>query len=628
MPNRKNTLILSIVGLAILLVVGLLALGNLAKYERTDPVVRSMLENPTSWLRTERDLGAFIHDLGDGQVAMVGEGTNLYLITLKNDARYFVFKSDARLAALESWLGQGGTLYALHENINPNTDVWSRAANGFLGSLSVSLILTLLLIGVLVVPMRHMMAPVAGFSTVSKPKLRFNDVVGVREAKRELGDMVLTLRDNKAYTRLNAQPARGVLLAGPPGTGKTLLAKALAGESGSAFIAIVGSDFSDKFLGNGISKVKKLFKTARANAPCVIFIDEIDGIGRRSADDDAASMENNRIINALLSEMDGFAASERVVVLGATNHPENVDAALLREGRFDRKCTLALPALGDRKALFELYARKVPIASTDFTALARRTTGLSPAAIAATVMSAARLAARDSADAVEQHHFLAAITQQLLGAPTPEVLMTDAERVRCAYHEAGHAIVAHVLSVGDVEKVTVMPHSRALGVTMVNYEEDRNLLTKVELESRIEMLLAGRAAELAVYGVPSSGAANDLERASQLAYRMVTEFGFSDEYGPLNCSAIGPSSAALAEGAIAETRALLKTLEARCLARIHAQRDTLEALTSSLLDHETVEGPELDEILERALEESAAADMAPVWTRERAHPPGDGEVLA
>ncbi len=561
-----------------------------------------MLEDPTRWLRTERDLGAFVHDLGDDQVAMVGEGTNLYLITLKNDSKYFVFKSDARLAALETWLAQNGKLYALHESINPNMDVWSRAANGLLGSLSVGLILTLLLLGLLVVPMRHMIGPVAGFSTVSKPKLRFADVVGVREAKRELGDMVLTLRDNKAYTKLNAQPARGVLLAGPPGTGKTLLAKALAGESGSAFIAIVGSDFSDKFLGNGISKVKKLFKTARANAPCVIFIDEIDGIGRRSADDDAASMENNRIINALLSEMDGFAASERVVVLGATNHPENVDAALLREGRFDRKCTLTLPPLSDRKALFELYARKIPVAGADFTTLARRTTGLSPAAIAAMVQSAARLAARDSANAVEQHHFLAAITQQQLGAPTPEVLMTEAERVRCAYHEAGHAIVAHVLHVGTVEKVTVMPHSQALGVTMVNYEEDRNLLTRVELESRIEMLLAGRAAELAVYGVPSSGAANDLDRASQLAYRMVTEFGFSNEYGPFNGASIARSSAALADGAIAETRALLKTLEARSLERVEAQRETLEALTRSLLDHETVEGEELAEILAGALQ--------------------------
>ena len=602
MPNRKNLFILGMLGLGMLLVVGILALGNLAKYERSDPVVRSMLEDPAGWLHTERDLGTFTHDLGDGQVAMVGEGSNLYLITLKNDARYFVFKSEARLSALETWLAQNGKLYALHENINPNTDAWSRFANGVLGSLSLGLILPLLLVGLLVFPLRGMVGPIRGFSTVSRPKLRFADVIGVREAKRELGDLVLALRDNEAFAKLNALPPRGVLLAGPPGTGKTLLAKALAGESGSAYIAIVGSDFSDKFLGNGISKVKKLFKTARANAPCVIFIDEIDGIGRRSPDDDAASMENNRIINALLSELDGFTAADQVVVLGATNHPENVDAALLREGRFDRKCTLALPPLNDRKELFELYARNVPIAGTDFTALARRTTGLSPAAIAATVMAAARLAARDSADVVEQHHFLAAINQQLLGAPTPEVLMTEGERVRCVYHEAGHAIVAHILDVGVVEKVTVMPHSRALGVTLVNYEEDRNLLTQVELESRIEMLLAGRAAELAIYGVPSSGAANDLERASQLAYRMVTEFGFSIEYGPFNAGAIGRPSTALADVAVAETRVLLKKLEARCLARVHAQRETLESLTRSLLDHETVEGAELDDILGRALE--------------------------
>jgi cell division protease FtsH len=597
---KKSLVVFVTLTLMMLMLTGLVALGNLAKYERTDPIVRTMLESPSDWLHTEKDLGAFNHDLSSGEVAMVGEGTNLYLVTLKNDTKYFVFKTEARLSGFETWLAQDGKLFALHETINPNPDAWSRLAKGFLGMFSLGLILPLLLIVLVIFQLRTMVGPVRAFSTVSRPDVRFRDVIGVREAKRELGDMVLALRDNAAYTRVNAAPPRGVLLSGPPGTGKTLLAKALAGESGASFIAIVGSDFSDKFLGNGISKVKKLFATARANAPCVIFIDEIDGIGRRSSDDDAASMENNRIINALLSEMDGFTPADQIVVLGATNHPDNVDAALKREGRFDRKCTLSLPPLEDRKALFELYARKVPSVDVDFGALARRTTGMAPAAIAATVMAAARFAARENSQHVTHDHFLAAVNQQLLGAPTPEVVMSDAERERCAYHEAGHAIVAHALAVGTVEKVTVMPHSQALGVTLVNYEEDRHLMTQAELESRIEMLLAGRAAEITIYGAPSNGASNDLERASQLAYRMVTEFGFSPEYGPFNGAALGRASASMADFAVGEARALLKKLEARCLERVTALRGVLETLTKSLLDNETVEGAELHGILSEA----------------------------
>jgi cell division protease FtsH len=587
----------------VLLVVSVLALtiqglSSVARFDRAVPEVQAMLREQTEWLRAERDVGAFAHDLNADAIAMLGEATNLYLVSRSDGTKYFVFKSDARMPALEGWVSRGGKLFVLNQAVNPTADGSSRVAQQVLRAFAPELLVPVALLLLIGLQLRMMQGQSSRFAPVSKPTLTFNDVIGVRDAKRELADLAGALRDRTAYDKLGAKPPRGVLLSGSPGTGKTLLAKALAGETGASFIAIDGSAFTDKFVGMGVHRVRSLFRTARKHAPCVVFIDEIDGVGRRSSGEEAVSQENNRIINALLTELDGFSGSENVVVLAATNHPENVDAALLREGRFDRKCTLSLPPLKDRAELLNLYGKGVKLAAeVDFDVLARRTSGLAPAAIESMVNTAARLAARGEASAVGQKHFLEALSLQQLGAPSPETKMSDHERERTAYHEAGHAIVGRIVGAGLVEKVTILPHSNALGVTVLTPEEDRYLHTERELEARIEMMLGGRAAELVVYGVASTGAANDLERASQVAYRMVAEYGFSTQNGPFSLAGLSDKLPNATSEAVSEARQLLKDLEARCVTRLHAHRPVLEALARALLADETVEGDDLEAIL-------------------------------
>ncbi len=588
---------------ATLLVLGLLglavqALMSVASYDRAVPEVRAMVKQQTEWLQAEKDVGAFAGDLNADAITMLGEAKNMYLVSRHDGSRYFVFKSDARLPALEAWVSRGGKLFVLNQAVNPAPTGTSRVAQQLLRLFSPELILLAVLLLLVGLQLRNMQGSSSRFAPVSKPTLRFDDVIGVREAKRELSDLATALVDRSAYEKLGAKPPRGVLLSGPPGTGKTLLAKALAGETGASFIAIDGSAFTDKFVGMGVHRVRTLFRTARKHAPCVLFIDEIDGVGRRSSGDEAVSQENNRIINALLTELDGFASNDNVVVLAATNHPENVDSALLREGRFDRKCLLGLPPLKDRTRLFALSSKEIAVAAdVDFEVIARRTSGMAPAAIASVSNTAARIAARAGAAAVTQAHYLEAVSLQQLGSPSPETRMGGHERERTAYHEAGHAIIGRLIGVGLVEKVTILPHSNALGVTVLTPEEDRYLHTERELEARIEMMLGGRAAELVAYGVASTGASNDLERASQIAFRMVAEYGFSASHGPFSLAGLTEKLPGAASEAVTEARELLKALEQRCLTRLHAHRPVLEALTAALLAHETVEGEELDRIL-------------------------------
>jgi cell division protease FtsH len=335
----------------------------------------------------------------------------------------------------------------------------------------------------------------------------------------------------------------------------------------------------------------------------VVFIDEIDGVGRRSAQDDSVSQENNRVINALLTEIDGFHGEDEIIVLAATNHPENVDKALLREGRFDRKCVLTLPGLAERTELFRRYADAIPVdLSADFHALGRRTIGLAPAAISAIVGSAARFAARDGVGQVTMMHFERAVSQQQLGAPSPEVRLNEGERWRTAYHEAGHAIIAHLHKVGTVEKVTILPHSRALGVTVMSPTEERHIHSRVDLEREILMLLGGRAAEVLVYGSASTGAANDLERVSAIAYRMIAEYGFSERCGPFSLAGLHGLVRDVPQAgmeAIAEARDMLVELEARCLASLTEHHSTLNELAMALIERETLDQVELADLFQR-----------------------------
>jgi len=396
-----------------------------------------------------------------------------------------------------------------------------------------------------------------------------------------------------------------VLLVGPPGTGKTLLAKALAGESKANFIAVDGSYFTATYYGAGVAKVKALFKLARKHAPCVLFIDEVDGIGKRSRGGESGSgaeSEMNRIINRVLVEMDGFEPMDNVVVVAATNHENNIDEAMRRPGRFDMLVRLAKPTLPERARLFDLYLAKVTHdGSADTASLARMTPGLSPAEIANIVNKAASSAAEKGAAQVTSDHVLRAIETHLLGGEISPVkdLLTEGTRVRLAYHEAGHAMIGHWTGAGLVERVTIEPRGQALGVTYMTRGSEDPLYKQNELVSRLAMMLGGREAELLVLDSVSSGASDDLKRASELAIEMVGSLGFSETFGLLSVGGIpkellGPD---IQSAVLKEARALLEQAQATCRTLLHAQRARLDAMAQALLVREVLSGDELKAML-------------------------------
>lgn len=431
------------------------------------------------------------------------------------------------------------------------------------------------------------------FVPVRNVTTRFSDVIGATEAKQALQDVVSYLRNPEAYHRVGARPNRGVLLYGPPGTGKTLLAKALAGECGVSFIACSGADFSSKFYGVGISTVKNLFQRARREGACILFIDEIDGVGRRSEADTPGVQEGNRIINQLLIEMDGFAEDTRVVVIGATNRPEQVDSALRREGRFDRKIGLRLPEVRQREELLKLYSERLTVdQGLDFEQLARMSTGLSPAAIAATVNQAALIAARAEAKSVTMAHMAEALDTAHLGEANGKTLTTD-ERHRTAIHEAGHAIMAKLRNSGTVEKVTILPRGDALGVTFVSQDESLHMRTKEELVNQIKVLLAGRCAEELLLGSCSSGASNDLERATQIITDMVTRLGFGVGLAVLT------NEQRQSRETLDYINTQLNTYYKDTVVLLKKNESALRAVVDELLAVETITGARIRELVEK-----------------------------
>ena len=447
----------------------------------------------------------------------------------------------------------------------------------------------------------------------SANKVRFADVAGCDEAKEDVREVVDFLKDPSKYQRLGGHIPRGILLVGSPGTGKTLLAKAIAGEAGVPFFSISGSDFVEMFVGVGASRVRDMFETAKKNAPCIIFIDEIDAVGRqRGAGLGGGNDEREQTLNQMLVEMDGFETGTNVIVVAATNRPDVLDPALMRPGRFDRQVVVPLPDIRGREQILAVHMKKIPLgADVQTDVLARGTPGFSGADLANLVNEAALFAARRNGRVVEMHDFELAKDKIMMGAERKSMVMTEDERRNTAYHESGHALVAKLMPKSDpVHKVTIVPRGRALGLTMQLPETDRYAYDKQYLLTRIAILFGGRIAEEVFMHQMTTGASNDFERATQLARDMVMRFGMSDKMGVM-VYAENEGEVFLGRAVTKTTHISEKTMQAvdteirRILEEqygvarklIEEHRDKIEKMASALLKWETLDAEQLDDIM-------------------------------
>jgi cell division protease FtsH len=433
----------------------------------------------------------------------------------------------------------------------------------------------------------------------------FADVAGADEAKGDLEEIVEFLRDPKKFTRLGGRMPRGALLAGEPGNGKTLLARAVAGEAGCEFFSASGSDFVEMFVGTGAARVRDLFRQARAHAPAIIFIDEIDAVGRRRGE--AANVgsqdEREQALNQLLVEMDGFTPSDSVVVLAATNRPDVLDPALLRRGRFDRRVTVGYPDLRGRKGILEVHAKGLPLApDVSLEAVARGTGGMSGADLASIMNEAALAASRRGSGSVDMADVEEARDRVLLGSERRSIVLTKADRRLTAYHEAGHAVTGLVLpGLDPVHKVTIIPRERSLGVTASLPERDRHTHAFSELRARLVMLMAGRAAEEHILGANhvTTGAGGDIQHATRIARRMVVRFGMSKRLGMVDLSAEEePLAAHTARLVDEEIRRIIDEAYQEALELLEEHRDLLDRIAAALLEKETLGRDELRELVE------------------------------
>jgi cell division protease FtsH len=444
-------------------------------------------------------------------------------------------------------------------------------------------------------------------------KVTFQDVAGVEEAKEELREIIEFLKDPPKFQKLGGKIPKGVLLVGPPGTGKTLLAKAIAGEANVPFFSISGSDFVEMFVGVGASRVRDLFEQGKKHAPCIIFMDEIDAVGRhRGAGLGGGHDEREQTLNQLLVEMDGFETNEGVILIAATNRPDVLDPALLRPGRFDRQVVVARPDVKGREEILKVHSRRIPLApNVDLMVLARGTSGFSGADLANLVNEAALLAARQDKKIVEMIDFENAKDKVLMGVERRSIIIPDAEKRTTAYHEGGHALVAYLLPGADpLHKVTIIPRGRALGLTMQLPTDDRYSYSKEFLVNQITILLGGRAAEEIVFQQQTTGAGNDLEKATEMARKMVCEWGMSEKMGPLT---FGKAEEHIFLGRevsrpkdYSEETAILIDSEIKRIVMDSASRakqlldtnlEKLHALARALLERETLDGEEIHRIL-------------------------------
>ncbi len=586
--------------LAVWLVIGLVLMTVFNQFN-TRQVAQSSME-----------YSQFIEEVSKGTIAkVVIEGRVLKATT--TDGRKLTSYAPPDLWMVSDLLKHGVKIEAKPEE-----------EQSFLMSIFVSWFPMLLLIGVWVFFMRQMQGGGRGGAfSFGKSKARlldestntitFADVAGCDEAKEEVSELVDFLRDPSKFQKLGGRIPKGVLLVGNPGTGKTLLAKAIAGEAKVPFFSISGSDFVEMFVGVGAARVRDMFENAKKHAPCIIFIDELDAVGRqRGAGLGGGNDEREQTLNQMLVEMDGFEGSVGVIVIAATNRPDVLDPALMRPGRFDRQVVVPLPDIRGREQILAVHMRKVPL-SPDVKAdiIARGTPGFSGADLANLVNEAALFAARGNKRLVDMEDFEKAKDKIMMGAERRSMVMNEDERRNTAYHESGHAVVAKLMPKSDpVHKVTIIPRGRALGLTMQLPEEDRYAYDRVYLMSRIAVLFGGRIAEELFMNQMTTGASNDFERATQMARDMVTRYGMSDALGPMVYGEnegevfLGRSvtthknmSEATMEKVDAEIRRIIDEQYALARRLLEENRDRVEAMAAALLELETIDSDQIDDIM-------------------------------
>jgi len=540
----------------------------------------------------------------------------------RDDAKYVVtYKSGgAKTVVHGPYSGAGNDITTALDKNQIQWSVRSKEESAFWQTLIVSWLPMLFLFVIFFFFMRQLQAgggkamsfgkSKAKLLTDHQNKITFKDVAGVEEAKDEVEEIIAFLKDPKKFTRLGGRIPKGVLMMGSPGTGKTLLARAIAGEAGVPFFSISGSDFVEMFVGVGASRVRDLFEQGKKNAPCIIFIDEIDAVGRhRGAGLGGGHDEREQTLNQLLVEMDGFESNEGVILIAATNRPDVLDPALLRPGRFDRRIVVPRPDLNGRIGILQVHTRKVPLGGdVDLEVIARGTPGFSGADLESLVNEAALVAARRDKERVEMVDFEDAKDKVLMGSERRSMIISEKEKQTTAYHEAGHALVA--LLVGDevdpVHKVTIIPRGRALGLTQQLPTEDRMSMNAEFALNRICIMMGGRCAEEVIFNQRTTGAGNDIEQATELARKMVTEWGMSDAIGPLNFSR-GPSEVFLgrdfsateaysedtAQRIDAEIRRIVTEQHDRARKLLDEHQAELQRVAKALLEYETLTGEEV-----------------------------------
>ncbi len=464
--------------------------------------------------------------------------------------------------------------------------------------------------------------------TTERPGTTFDDVAGYAGVKQEIREVVDFLKETEKFAEIGARVPKGVLLVGPPGTGKTLIARAVAGEAGVPFLSVTGSDFMEMFVGVGASRVRDLFESARKMGRAIIFVDEIDSVGRkRGAGLGGGHDEREQTLNQMLSEMDGFEGSEGVVIMAATNRPDILDPALLRPGRFDRQVVVPLPELEDRRQILDVHVKGKRVNDdVDLGLVARGTPGMSGADLANLVNEAALIAVRHGDDAIRAEHFEAARDRTLIGQQRESLAMSQQEKEATAYHEAGHALCATVLPTADpLHKVTIIPTGMALGVTMQLPVEDRHTARQDYLEDMLVIMLGGRMAEDLVFGVTSNGASNDLVRATEITRKMVREWGMGDHLGPMAWGGQGQVflgddllssreySDETARVIDVEVQRILTDQETRCRQVLTEHRHALDLVARALLEHETISGDEVNRLVAAAANPgNGASDPTPI----------------